>query len=126
MIDKLISAGSTFDWITPLWTFYQDWRNRPSAGFAVDAATAWSAFAVRDLLAEYGIRTWGWRITSGLILFRLRAAQAGYAESVMERAGVPWVGSSNYKKHTPKRKRRRPAQPKKRVASKDAPDFWSL
>lgn len=110
MLDKAIEIGASFDWITPLWTFYQDWRNRPSAGFAVAADTAWSAYAIQDLMAEHGIKTWGWRIIDGLILFRLRTAQAAYAEYLMEQHGVPWVGSSDYRRrkihHKPFRQRR--------------------
>lgn len=111
MIDKAISFGTTFDWITPLWTFVQDWRNRPSAGFTVATDGGWSAYAIQDLLAGKGIGTWGWQIIDGVILFRLRAAQADWAVNVMDTNGVPWVGSSNYKRPAKRRKAgRRPTR----------------
>ena len=104
MIDKAVEIGGYFDWITPLWTLIQDWRKRPSAGFTVRADTAWSAYAVRDLLAQYGVETWGWAIHGQVIVFRLRAGQARFAEYLMDGAGVPWLGGSVQRKKNRRRK----------------------
>lgn len=112
MIDKMLEAGTMFDWITPLWTFVQDWRNRPSSGFTVATDGGWSANAIQELLTSKGIKTWGWQIIDGVILFRLRAAQADWAVHVMDTNGVPWVGSSAYKR--PARRRKSTRRPTRR------------
>ncbi len=98
MIVNLISMGSMFDWITPLWTFVQDWRNRPSCGYSVPVNGGWSLYAVRDILRSRGVKTWGWAIVDGVILFRTRTAQAQYTQYWLERNAVPyWGGVKNRK-----------------------------
>jgi hypothetical protein len=92
MLDKMIDFGTTFDWLTPIWTFYQDWRNRPSVGYSVRAGDGWSAYAIRDLLAAKGVNLWGLAIVDGAILFRLRRGQAEYAQYWLRREGVPYSG----------------------------------
>ena len=92
MIDKAIEAGTLFDWITPLWTFVQDWRNRPSCGYSVPVDGGWSISEVRNLLRSKGVKAWGWAIVDGVILFRTRQAQAGHAQYWLERNGVPYSG----------------------------------
>ncbi len=98
MIDKAIEVGAMFDWITPLWTFVQDWRNRPSCGYSVPVDGGWSISAVRDLLSANGVMTWGWAIVDGVILFRARQAQARYAQYWLEREGVPYWGGVKRRK----------------------------
>lgn len=98
MIDKAIEVGAMFDWITPLWTFVQDWRNRPSCGYSVPVNGGWSLYAVRNLLRSKGVKTWGWAIVDGVILFRTRQAQAQYTQYWLERNAVPfWGGVKNRK-----------------------------
>lgn len=67
MFDKLVETGSVFDWITPLFTLIQDFRNRPSVGYNVPVDGGWSAYAISDLLRAHGIKLWG------LTIFRVRS-----------------------------------------------------
>ncbi len=92
MIDKALSVGTTFDWITPLWTLIQDWRNRPSVGYSVPVDGGSSLYAIKGALTGKGVKTWGWMIVDGVILFRTRQAQAQYAQYWLERDGVPYSG----------------------------------
>ena len=110
MIDKLVEAGSTFDWITPMFTFIQDFRNRPSVGYNVPVDGGWSAYAISDLLRAHGIKVWGLTIFQGTIMFRLRAAQAEYAQYLFAQNGVLYSGGLDAAKRTRKRARtgRRP------------------
>jgi hypothetical protein len=103
MIDKLIAAGSTFDWITPIFTFVQDFRNRPSVGYNVPVDGGWSAYAIADLLRTHGIKVWGLTIFQGTIMFRLRAAQAEYAQYLFAQNGVLYSGGLDAAKRTHKR-----------------------
>ena len=104
MIDRAIQSGTTFDWITPLWTFVQDWHNRPSCGYSVPVDGGWSLYAVRDLLRARGVKTWGWNIVDGVILFRTRQVQAQYAQYWLDRHAVPYSGGIS--KRRPQRRRR--------------------
>jgi hypothetical protein len=92
MIDKAIGAGAMFDWITPLWTFVQDWRYRPSCGYSVPVDGGYSLYGIKGLLSDKGVLTWGWAIVDGVILFRARVAQAEYAQYWLTRWGVVYSG----------------------------------
>lgn len=92
MLDKFLSVGANFDWISPLLAFLQDFKEGPSAGFRVPVAAGWSGAQIKDLLKEWGIRTWGWMIVNDIILFDVRDAQAEYAQYILERFGVPYQG----------------------------------
>lgn len=104
MIDKAISVGTTFDWITPLWALIQDWRNRPSVGYSVPVDGGSSLYAIKGALTGRGVKTWGWMIVDGVILFRTRQAQAQYAQYWLERDGVPYSGGTT-KRQRPARRR---------------------
>ena len=93
MIDKAIEAGTVFDWITPLWTFVQDFRNRPAVGFWIPKDSGESAFVLQRQLRAKGIRTWGWIYYGDNLLFRCRLAQAQYAEYWLQQWDVPYTGS---------------------------------
>lgn len=111
MFDKLVAAGSTFDWITPLYTLMQDFRNRPSVGYNVPVDGGWSAFAISDLLKVHGIKLWGLTIFQETVMFRLRAGQAEYAQYLMEQNGIAYAGgvdTANARRH---QSARRGAQP---------------
>jgi len=92
MIDKAISTGAMFDWFTPLWTFAQDWRYRPSCGYSVPVDGGYSLYGIKGLLSDKGVLTWGWAIVDGVILFRARVAQAEYAQYWLTRWGVVYSG----------------------------------
>lgn len=105
MIDKLVEAGSTFDWITPVVTMIQDFRNRPSVGYNVPVDGGWSAYAISDLLRAHGIKVWGLTIFQGTIMLRLRAAQAEYAQYLFAQNGVLYSGGLSSRNHTQRRGR---------------------
>jgi hypothetical protein len=92
MFDKIVETGAVFDWITPLVTFVQDFRNRPSVGYNVPVDGGWSAYAISDLLRAHGIKVWGLTIFQGTIMLRLRAAQAEYAQYLFAQNGVIYSG----------------------------------
>lgn len=102
MFDKLVETGAVFDWITPLFTLIQDYRNRPSVGYNVPVDGGWSANAISDLLRAHGIKVWGLTIFQGVIMFRLRAAQAEYAQYLFAQNGVLYSGGLNAAKRTHK------------------------
>jgi hypothetical protein len=95
MIDKAISVGAAFDWITPLVTIVRNYRNRPSVGYNVPVDGGWSAYAVSGLLKEYGIKHWGLCIFQDTIMFRLRLGQAEFAQYLFDQNGIPYSGGSN-------------------------------
>lgn len=92
MIDKSIDIGTSFDWITPLWSFIQDYRNRPAVGYNVPVDSGWSAYAIRDLLQNAGVKIWGLAIYGNTIVFGARQAQASYIQYLLDREGVPYQG----------------------------------
>lgn len=91
-VDQLIGFGAGFDWITPLYTFVLDWQRRPTTGYNIPIDGGWSAYAVRDLLKKKGVKLWGLTIVDSVITFRVRQAQARYAQMLMSKAGVPYQG----------------------------------
>jgi len=105
VIDKALSVGTTFDWITPLWTFIQDWRNRPSVGYSVPVDGGSSLYAIKDTLTGNGVKTWGWMIVDGVILFRARRAQAQFAQYLLDRDGVPYSGGITKRRRTTAQRR---------------------
>jgi hypothetical protein len=105
MIDDVLRFGMKFDWITPLWALYQDWRNRPSTGFAVPIDGGWPGLTVQNLLRSKGVQTWGMMFIDDDIIFRLRVAQAEHARYWMDREGVPYYGAIT-RIRPPRRKRR--------------------
>ncbi len=81
-----------FDWISPLWTFVQDYRNRPSVGYNLHRGCGRSAYEIRYMLTRAGVKVWGLREVGDVITFRVRRAQARYAQYLLDRAGLPYVG----------------------------------
>lgn len=92
MFDKIAGIGSSFDWITPLITLIQNYRNRPSVGYSVPVDCGWSAYAISDLLNDHGVKHWGLHIYHNTIMFRLRVAQAAYSQYLFEQNAVVYSG----------------------------------
>ena len=95
MLDKLLSFGSFFNWLTPLFAFLQDLVNGPSVGYTVPLAAGWSTLSIRRYLRSSGIKVWGVMLFRNKILLRVRKAQARYAQILMERAEIPYAGGIN-------------------------------
>ena len=92
MLDDLLAFGSIFDWITPVVGLFQDWRNRPSVGYNIAVASGWSAVLIRRLMTGSGVKVWGLAIIGDSITFRVRKAQARYAQYLLELEGIPYQG----------------------------------
>jgi hypothetical protein len=89
MVDRLLSFGTTFDWISPTLAFIQDIANGPSCPFFVPYNAGWSGREIERLLKHHGIKVWGLMIVNDAIMFSVRQAQARWTLYVLERAGVP-------------------------------------
>jgi hypothetical protein len=92
MLDTIIKIGTVFDWITPVFSLFQDWQNGPSTGFNVPVGGGYSAYAIQDILSAGGIKIWGLRIINNTILFRTRKTQAAFAQYLLERNGISYQG----------------------------------
>jgi hypothetical protein len=60
--------------------------------FFVPLASGWSGQSIQRLLAQKGVKMWGWAFASSQLLFHVRISQAAWAQYVMLRAGVPLQG----------------------------------
>lgn len=92
MIDKLVRIGASWDWVTPVITLIQDWRNRPSVGFNVSYGCGFSAWEIERLLKSKGIKVWGVMVIDDVITLRVREAQALYTQYWLEQMGLPYQG----------------------------------
>jgi hypothetical protein len=89
---------SYFDWISPtatlledifeggffsmdIWTFFIPFNEAKNLG--------WYPFQIRELLAGYGIKSWGDLIDGDELSFNVKLEQAQWAEYVLLRYGVP-------------------------------------
>ena len=100
----------TFDWISPLVAFIQDWINRPSTGFRIPAGDdTLSGYEVKEHLERHGIKTWGWMKAGDTIIFRVRSAQGEYADYLLAQLGLgaPDAGDERVGWQKAKRKARR-------------------
>ena len=90
MFESILKAGASFDWITPLFAFIQNYWYRPAVGYIVPLEYA----ATPELLKSKGIKLWGIVIVGNEVVFCLRLAQAGFAQYWMERNGIPYQGGA--------------------------------
>jgi hypothetical protein len=60
--------------------------------FFVNARGAWSSEQVAALLRAHGIAAWGWGYANGEFFFRVKHAQAHWAQYLLLRNGVPLGG----------------------------------
>ena len=88
MIDRLLSIGATFDWITPLWVFFQQWRHKPSTGFLVSWDTGLTPSMINDILRSHGVKVFGMMSRGNDIMFNVPKAQADYAQYLLEQSGL--------------------------------------
>jgi len=92
MLDRLVTIGAEFDWITPVLTWLTDMRSGGSVGYNIPVEAGWSALAIQTMLHDAGVRIWGLSIVAGIITFRLKRKQARYAQYLLERHGIPYQG----------------------------------
>jgi len=60
--------------------------------FFVPMNSEWSGQSIQHLLAQKGVKMWGWAFANGLLFFHVKRSQAAWAQYVMLRAGVPLQG----------------------------------
>ena len=93
-LDKLLSWGSTPNWISPLSGIIQDFTNGPYNRFYIDRYAGWSANGIKRLLRKFGINVWGTMIADDMIIFTVRQAQASWTQYILQREGIPILGVS--------------------------------
>ncbi|HSJ58674.1 MAG TPA: hypothetical protein VLC95_15935 [Anaerolineae bacterium] len=89
MSDKLLAAGASVDWISPLLAMLGNLVNGPSYTFLIPYDCGWSGRDVISLLRRNGIKTWGHMVVSDTLMLTVRLAQAGWAQYLLDRAAIP-------------------------------------
>jgi len=92
MLDTFLKIAATPNWVSPTISIIQTIWNRPSVGYNVPANTQWSTYTLQDLLKKFGVKVWGLALVDDRIIFRVRKAQAGYTQYLLERENVPYQG----------------------------------
>ena len=92
-VEKLLNAGSTPDWISPLWAIIQDFRNRPYHRIYVDRNSSWSAKDLVKILKQGGVKVWGETLLDEMIVVTVRRQQARWADYILRRAEVPLLNT---------------------------------
>ena len=82
-IDRLLTIGSTPDWISHVVAIVQDFRNGPRHDFFLDLNAGWSVRDIKRLLKHHEIEIWGDMIVDDLIVFSVRQAQARKAQYIL-------------------------------------------
>jgi len=96
---QLFELLSVFDWLTPTKGFIEDAINDPTPfhsnswtffiPYHQSLDAGWNAMRIEDLMAKHGIHNWGSQITGGEYFFSVKLENAGWAEYVLMRYGVP-------------------------------------
>jgi hypothetical protein len=89
MLDEILAAGSTFDWISPLVGFAKDFLNGPSHTFLIPYTSGWSGRAVSRMLGKRGVKSWGYMVVKDTLTVSVAERQAGWAQYVLDEAGIP-------------------------------------
>lgn len=100
MLNKVLSVGAGFDWISPLWKLILDYRRRPSVGYSIPADCGWQSYAIQDILCNSGIKLWGLALYQETFVFSVREAQAQYTQYLLEKSGIPYYGGISHIKLT--------------------------
>jgi hypothetical protein len=90
MLDSLLEAGASFDWISPLASILGDIMNGPSHTFLIPYdSTPLSGREIAWMLGRRGVKTWGLMVVSGTLMVSVRLNQARWAQHLLEQSGVP-------------------------------------
>lgn len=99
MIDRLLSAGSTFDWISPLIAFIKDAANGPSHTFLIPAGSGRSGIEIERLLRSRGVQTWGLMMVNDTTMITVPKTEASWAQYLLDEHEVgvenPFAGSAH-------------------------------
>jgi hypothetical protein len=118
MFEQMIKVSASWDWVTPVIAFVQDWWYRPSTGFNMPYGHSYSAWEIKRFLKSKGIRVWGTLVVGDTITIRVREAQALYTEYWLQKMGIPYQGGLSLEKAEQYRR----AQSRKGGASTPTPD----
>ena len=91
VLDDLLQAGATLDWLSPTAAVIQSAINGPGHTFLIPRDCGLSGQAIVQMLKEHGIRVWGEMVVCDTIMFTVRQAQARWAEYLLQRAGLPII-----------------------------------
>jgi hypothetical protein len=90
MLDTILEAGASFDWISPLASILGDILNGPSHTFLIPYdSTPLSGREIAWMLGKRGVKTWGLMVVSGTLMVSVRLNQARWAQHLLEQSGVP-------------------------------------
>jgi hypothetical protein len=89
MLDRMLSIGRAFDWISPTIGMIMNVARGPSHQIMVPQACGRTGGEITRLLRRHGIATWGHMIVHGTFMIRVKTKQARWAEYVLTRAGIP-------------------------------------
>ena len=90
MIDPILEAGSTFDWISPLAGWLGDRLNGPSHTFLIPYDSCpLSGREIAWMLGKRGVKSWGHMVVSGTFMISVKLKDARRAQQLLEEAGVP-------------------------------------
>jgi hypothetical protein len=90
MLDTILEAGASFDWISPLASILGDIMNGPSHTFLIPYdSSPLSGREIAWMLGKRGVKTWGLMVVSGTLMVSVRLNQARWAQHLLEQSGVP-------------------------------------
>ena len=92
MLDKFLAFGATFDWISPVAAWVQDFANGPSHTFLIPHACGYSGLEIQRLLQGKGVKTWGLMVVEDTLMVTVPLPQARWAAHLLQGAGVPFGG----------------------------------
>ncbi len=104
MIDKVLGAGASFDYLSPLVAILGDLAHGGGYTFLI-AASDMTPREIEAMLRARGITTWGAMIVSGTLMISVRKQDAQRAYTILQAAGVPVENPPKMAKSAPKRKR---------------------
>ena len=90
-LDRILTIGSTPDWISPAWAIVQDIINGPRHDFFVDLYAGWSVNDIKRLLRKHKVKVWGDMIADDMIVFSVLQKQARWAQIVLMRNEIPII-----------------------------------
>lgn len=90
MLDTILEAGASFDWISPLASILGDIMNGPSHTFLIPYdSSPLSGREIAWMLGKRGVKTWGLMVVSGTLMVSVRLNQARWAQHLLEQSGIP-------------------------------------
>lgn len=86
------AARARWGVVGPVIEFFRALAGFNAWPFFVPDDSRWEPEAIDDLLAGYGIPTWGWAQQSGEYHFQVKLRQATWAQYLLQQQGVPLNG----------------------------------